>query len=84
MVSDELTRELYAKINQLEQEKVTLHDLLEEAENCIDHLNDEVSDFVFKYDNLSEVYETLLSENEDLQKKYDELEVDYIAAKSQL
>jgi predicted nuclease with TOPRIM domain len=84
MVSDELTRELYATINQMEQEKVTLHDLLEEAENCIDHLNDEVSDFVFKYDNLSEVYETLLSENEDLQKKYDELEVDYIAAKSQL
>ena len=30
------------KINQLEQEKVTLHDLLEEAENCIDQLNDEV------------------------------------------
>ena len=63
MVSDELTRELYAKINQLEQEKVTLHDLLEEAENRIDQL---------------------LIENENLQKKYDELEVDYIAAKSQL
>ena len=63
MVSDELTRELYAKINQLEQEKVTLHDLLEEAENCIDQLNDDLK---------------------DLQKKYDELEVDYIAAKSQL
>ena len=63
MVSDELTRELYAKINQLKQEKMTLHDLLEEAENCIDQLNDDLK---------------------DLQKRYDELEVDYIAAKSQL
>lgn len=84
MVSDELTRELYAKINQLEQEKVTLHDLLEEAENCIDQLNDDLEDLKFKYDTLSEVYEALIIENEDLQKMYDELKVDYIAAKSQL
>ena len=84
MVSDELTRELYAKINQLEQEKVTLRDLLEEAENCIDQLNDEVDEFSYKYGDLSDEYGALLIENEDLQKMYDELEVDYIAAKSQL
>lgn len=84
MVSDELTRELYAKINQLEQEKIALHDLLEEAENCIDQLNDEVNDFSYKYDDLSEACEALIIENEDLQKRYDELEIDYDAARSQL
>ena len=84
MVLDELTRELYAKINQLEQEKVTLNDLLEEAENCIDQLNDDVDEFSYKYEEMSKAYGALLIENEDLQKRYDELEVDYIAAKGQL
>lgn len=84
MVSDELTRELYAKINQLEQEKVTLHDLLEEAENCIDQLNDDVDEFSYKYEDMCEVYGALIIENEDLQKRYNELEIDYVAAKSQL
>jgi len=84
MVSDELTRELYAKINQLKQEKMTLHDLLEEAENCIDQLNDDVDEFSYKYEDLSKVYGALLIENENLQKRYDELEIDYVAAKSQL
>lgn len=84
MAADELVRELYAKINQLEQEKVTLHVLLEETENRIDQLNDEVNEFSYKYEDMSEVYGALLIENEDLQKRYDELEVDYIAAKSQL
>ena len=84
MVSDELTRELYAKINQLEQEKVTLHDLLEEAENGIDQLNNEVDGFSYKYDDLSKVCEALIIENEDLQNRYDELEIDYDAARSQL
>ena len=84
MVSDELTRELYAKINQLEQEKIALHDLLEEAENCIDQLNNEVDGFSYKYDDLSKMCEALLIENENLQKRYDELEIDYVAARSQL
>lgn len=84
MVADELVRELYAKINQLEQEKVTLHVLLEEAENRIDQLNDEVNEFSYKYEDMSEVYGALLIENEDLQKRYDELEIDYDAARSQL
>ena len=84
MVSDELTRELYAKINQLEQEKIALHDLLEEAENCIDQLNDDVDEFSYKYEEMSKAYGALLIENEDLQKRYDELKIDYIAAKSQL
>jgi regulator of replication initiation timing len=84
MVSDELTRELYAKINQLEQEKMALHDLLEEAENCIDQLYDDVDEFSHKYEDMCEAYGALIIENEDLQKMYDELKVDYIAAKSQL
>ena len=84
MVSDELTRELYAKINQLEQEKVTLHDLLEEAENRIDQLNDEVNEFSYKCEDMSEVCEALVIGNEDLQNRYDELEIDYDAARSQL